>query len=420
MGVNAVLRPPAITVDPGREARCQVVVRNTGSVVDQFLLMIKGEVGQWVTIVPERLNLLPSEEAAIELVFAPPRTHEVLAGEYPFALRVVSREDDAGSVVNEGVVTVTGFISLVGQLVPHTTRSRRKGRTTLAIDNSGNYALAIGAVGHDPDDLLDVGFRPRSIVAEPGTATFIKVKLKPHKYFWKGSEVTIGHEIIVQPEFGEDFAVVGAHVQRPLLPRRTLAILPLLMALVLILLILVTTLRQASPASMAGPSPAVTGDSSATSSPSAVVTGAPASPPSPTAASSKTSATAPVVNTPNPGGPVAGGDSSGTSSFTVSADAYPGVGGTYQLFDYAVPAGSSVQLTAVKLEDGGNDTGTVEVRVADQVLLSQDLAGLKEINHPFGAPRTLNPGDQVVLAVDCRNTTQSCRPTAVFSADSPL
>src|ERR1700684_2058392 len=117
MGVSAVLRPGSVTVDPGRTARCRLFVRNTGQVVDQFALSIAGDIANWAELRPAQVNLLPNEEAVVDLLVAPPMTHEVLAGTHPFAIRIASREDSAGSVVQEGVATVTEVVRLAGQVL---------------------------------------------------------------------------------------------------------------------------------------------------------------------------------------------------------------------------------------------------------------------------------------------------------------
>jgi hypothetical protein len=414
MGVSAVLRTASVTVDPGREARTQVVVRNTSAVVDQFVMSVKGDVGDWVTVRPDVVNLLPSEEVVVELVFAPPRTHEVEAGEYPYALRILSREDEAGSSVHEGLVTVAGFTGLAGQVVPKSTQGRRKGRTTLAVDNLGNYRLSVAALGYDQDDLVTFRFRPKSVAARPGTASFLKVVVRPRKHFWRGPDRRIPYQLEVQPEAGEHVVLDAQLVHRPLLPRRTLLILPVVLALFLMVAIVIATLRQQSPTSLAGPSPliaSVTPTTTTSTSASATVSTT-KSPP----------VTSPSVTVGSGGTPVVGGSGAGTGGgsaspggFTVDATAYPGVTGTYQLFSYVVPEGSTVEVTQVHLVDTRDDQGAVQIRDGDQVLLSRDLATSSDVQYRFGTPITLNGGTQMVLAVDCHNAQSACTPSATFT-----
>jgi hypothetical protein len=415
MGVSAVLRTASVTVDPGREARTQVVVRNTSAVVDQFVMTVKGDAAGWVSVRPDVINLLPSEEVVVELVFAPPRSYAVPAGEYPYALRIVSREDEAGSSVHEGVVTVAGFTGLDAQVVPKSTPGRRKGRTTLAVDNLGNYRLSVAAIGYDQDDLVTFRFRPKSVPARPGTASFLKVSVRPRKHFWKGPDRRIPYQLEVQPEAGEHLVLDAQLVQRPLLPRRTLLILPLILALLLVGAIIVATLRQQSPTSLAGLAPRTV---STTATPGRTVTGA-------SATISRSVVGSASVTVGTGGAAVVGGGAGGTGNtgagsassggFTIDATAYPGVAGTYQLFSYVVPAGTTVRVTQVHLRDAHVDQGTLQIREGDRVAVSRDLATANDVEYRFSTPLTLNGGTQVVLAVDCHNAQSACTPSAAFT-----
>jgi hypothetical protein len=421
MGVSVVIREPAVTVDPGRDARRQIVLRNTGSVVDQFTLSVRGDPAGWSRTKPETINLLPNEETVVELVFSPPRSHEVVAGEYPYAVRVLSREDEAGSAVHEGSVTVTAFTSVAAQLVPRTARARRKGRTTLAVDNLGNHGQRVGLLGYDQDDLLVFSFRPRSVRVEPGTATFVTVRPRPRKYFWRGSERAIPYEVDVRPADGEPLAVDGVLVQRPLLPRRSMLLFSALLALLLLGAMLLATLRQQTPTSQAGESPLI----QATATPSSTVPASSTIVGSSSAVPTSSSAPPTTPTVPGAGGATGGGpggvptqpvEASNPDGFAVQADADPGLAGTYQQFGYVAPPGQTLEVASVRLQDTGSDVGTAEIQApGGGVLISHDLAGLGEFDYQFDPPVQLGPGQQITLAVDCRTASTVCAPSATFA-----
>src|SRR6266511_26209 len=118
MGVTAHLNNPHLGVEPGGETACEVQVRNAGSVVDQFTVDVVGFARDWAVIEPPTINLFPGAEATARVLFRPPRSSEVQAGPVPFGVRVLSREDPRGSVVEEGVVDVAPFADLKVELVP--------------------------------------------------------------------------------------------------------------------------------------------------------------------------------------------------------------------------------------------------------------------------------------------------------------
>lgn len=408
MGVSAVLRPGTVTVDPGRTMRCQVYVRNTGQVVDQFVLNIVGGVADWASLRPTSVNLLPSEETLVDLVIAPPLTYEVLAGDHPFAIRIVSREDTEGSIVSEGVVTVTEFVQLNAEIVPYTSRGKRTGRHTLAIDNVGNFPLPVTVKPTDPDALLHFRVRPRTPVTQPGTATMVKVRPRPLRLYWRGATQRVPFRVDIVPKVGKTVGVEAAMNQKPLLPRRFFLLLSLLLMLLLLLVLLVTTLLQKAPTSMAGPSPVNPSSSAGTPTPTPSRTTAPVVP-------TRVAAPPPVV--PGGGGGTGNPALAGVSpDFTIDAFAYPGAPGLAQTFSYAVPTGETLRLLSVAFTDQHADIGSVQVRIDRTPVATFNVADLGHLDHRFTNPPTVAGGHLVTLAVTCANAATPCAVTAAFTA----
>ncbi len=424
MAVSALLRTTTVTVPPGGAARCHVLIRNSSAVVDQFAFAVRGDVADWTGVKPAKVNLMPQQEITVELTFAPPRTPEVLAGEHPFALQVASREDPAGSVVQEGVVTVEPFTEVEAGVVPVTSTGRRRGRHTLAVDNLGNHAHGAEVVASDPDNRLTFKIRPHAPRLEPGTAAFVRVKARPKRYFWKGPDRRLPFVVKVLVPGQAAVEVEAVLEQLPLIPRRFFWLFSALLALLIVLVIVVTALLRQKPVSIAGPAP-----SSAPAGTTSAASSAPAAPPS--ASSTPAPTTQPVTLAPQPvpgGTGGTGGVQRGTAAappvttaFTVRSQAYPGVGGGPQLFSYVVPPGPRHRVTAVVLRAPAGDTGQVQVRHGDRVLTTTDLAevaraGTAGLPLRPAQPPLVAPGELVTLAVTCANPEDPCTPTGVFTA----
>src|SRR5579864_3871176 len=90
---SVVMTENSIRVEPGESATLTLIIRNSSQVVDDFTVEVAGEVGEWTTAEPASIPLFPNEEGQVTLHFSPPRNSHVVAGERPFAARVVSRED---------------------------------------------------------------------------------------------------------------------------------------------------------------------------------------------------------------------------------------------------------------------------------------------------------------------------------------
>src|SRR5215469_8494536 len=142
MGVAVTFTDDNATVEvvPGSQATCLVRVENTGMVVDGILLDILGDAGEWASVEPAEVNLLPGASASARISFSPPRTATLAPGEVAFGLRAMSREDPDGSTIEEGVVQVGEFTDLDLSLVPKSATGRRSARYRLIVENRGNRA----------------------------------------------------------------------------------------------------------------------------------------------------------------------------------------------------------------------------------------------------------------------------------------
>jgi hypothetical protein len=410
MAVSAMLRATTATVAPGASGRCHVLIRNRSAVVDQFVFSVLGAVTEWTEVKPTRVNLLPNQEVTVELTFSPPRSHEVLAGDHPFALKVASREDVEGSVVQEGTVTVTKFAEIEADIVPKTSEGRRKGRHTVAVDNLGNHQFGVEVLASDPDSKLTFRIRPKAPQTQPGTANFVRLVARPKKYFWKGPVRNIPFAVKVLAPGLDPVGLEGAVAQKPLLPKRLFWLASVLLALVILLIFIITMLLQQRPVSMAGPAPTPPPSTPRTTSQVPTSSG-----PSTTTSPPASSAAAQAVGSAGGGGQQSGS----TTQFTILTSAYPGGGA--QLFSYVVPDGLNYRLTSVVLANPANDIGSLEIRHGDQTLVTFDLAAIhaqrdNQVTYRFPQPPTVRSAELATLAVTCRNAENPCHPSGQFTA----
>jgi hypothetical protein len=417
MAVSALLRSTEVTVAPGASARCHVLIRNNAAVVDQFVFAVMGDIVEWTEVRPQRVNLMPNQEVTVELTFSPPKSYEVLAGNHPFALKVSSREDEAGSVVQEGVVTVTKYAEIAADIVPKTSEGRRVGKHVLAIDNLGNHEYVGEVSATDPDNKLTFKIRPHGPPLSPGHCTFVKIKARPKRYFWKGQDRVLPFQVRVLVPTLAPTEIDAAMKQGPLLPRRLFWLFSILLMLLVILILLFTMILRQRPVSIAGPAP---------SAPSSLEElGSGSQLPSSSAATGSgssiavTSGSGSSSGTGGTGG--SGGGGSVAAAFTIRPSAYPGVAGGPQLFSFVVPEGKKYQVTSVLLHNTEDDVGDLEIRYNDKVLATFSLADVRaapnnQITHKFTSPPTAKAGELITMAITCRNPENPCTTTGAFSA----
>ena len=258
MGASVTLVTPAVAVEPGQSVSITVKVRNTGSVVDEFVLDVLGDAAAWAAVEPPTINLFPGAEGEAKAVFRPPRASGTPSGLVPFGLRARSREDPAGSAVEEGSVTVGGFADPHAELVPRTSRGSGSGSHDIAVDNRGNTRLSAEIEATDADQQLRFDVKPPAVVVEPGMAGFAKVKVSPAKRFWRGQPKTRPFQLFIKPEGGLPITLDGTLLQESILPpwflKALLALVGLLILLVLLwFMLLKPSIQSAASEAVASP-----------------------------------------------------------------------------------------------------------------------------------------------------------------------
>ncbi len=401
MGADATLLTTAVTVEPGAEEIAGLQVRNTGRALDEFSFEVVGPAAAWTTIDPAVLPLFPGDEGTVSIKVAPPRLPTTPAGDVPFGVRVVSREDPEGSVVEAGTVTVGAFLEVTAELVPRMSRGRRGAVHNFAVDNRGNVALDARLSANEPDGLLRLSVVPPRISAPPGSATFAKVRLRPVKRFLRGPSITHPFEARVEWDGADALRRDGAMLQEPLLASWALKALALVAAVAVVGAILWLSLLK--PQIKAAAKDQVTKQLRA------------AGVSVPSAAQTSGSGGRALGATAAPGG---GAPSTGA----VATAGGPPVDGRLALTGngtapYAVPAGHTLELTDIVLENPNGDAGSLVIARSGTVLLQLSMANFRDLDYHFVSPIVFPAGSQLQLVT--AGCTGACSPGLYFSGYLP-
>jgi len=397
MGARASLLSPALHVDPGGEVGCEVTVHNTGSIVDEFTVTVLGEAAPWAVVEPDTLSLFPGKDGVTRVHFRPPRSADTQSAPIPFAVKVTSKEDDQGSVVEEGVLEVGRFTDVFAELIPRTSRGRRSGSHDLALDNRGNIRVNATLTAKDPDALLAFDLDPPALVAEPDTAAFTKVRAKPRRRFLRGPAKTHPFQILVESDGAAPVTVDGTMLQEPILPAwfpKALAGLALLV--VALLALLQGPVKSAAKAAIKQP---LADQDKRVGALEKAVTGT-------TTATTTQGTTSTTV-----GASAALGE---PSDHRLAANAKPGATDTQK---FPVPENKLFSLTDIVLQNPAGDIGNLEVRRGDEVILRVNLANFRDLDYHFVSSVVFRNKQDVVLFVQCANPAggAACTPAAYMA-----
>lgn len=409
MAVAAFLSDTRVDVTPGEEATCEVKVRNTGQVVDQFSVELLGDAAEWAVVEPPLINLLPGDESTARIIFTPPRAADVAAGPQPFGVRVQSREDPHGSTVAEGELDIAPFTDVFVELVPPKGRGRRKAKFRLVVDNNGNQPSQVEIDAFDPEDALEIVLDQQVLDTAAGTTTWVKTKVIPHKRFVKGSPRTHPFQIVAQPVGRQPITADGVMTQEQLLPRWLLPVAALVVAGVVALVVLWFALVRPSVQTAARENVSEQIRQAQEASQRAADAERKAARAADDANDSAKAAER-FADEANRGDPV---------RFRLSGTTEPVEDGSFRSFRYIAPDDKTLAISDIILQNPRGDFGYLRIILDGKVELEVGLANIRDLDYHYLEPLIVPPNKPVVLAVNCTSpgtaTRDGCTPSASFS-----
>lgn len=429
MPLAAALGDTEVQVEPGQTASVDLRVSNAGTIVEQFSFEVVGEAAAWSEVVPPSLSLFPGTEQTATLRFSPPRLWSTPSGPMPFAVKVTPSTQPDESLVEEGTVSVGRFDDLAAELVPRMASARITGRQQLAVDHRGNVPMLATLTATDPSHAVAVRFKPSTMQLVPGRASFVRVVVKPHQRFWRGTPKPRPYKVQVVPSEGPPVSADGTLTQKPLLPRGLLPIL-LLAALAALWFLLFkpaieSTATSAVNSQLAAQQAQTNAIASQLSSTSAQVK----------SLSSTTSSTTTTSTTAAPSAAAAAAAAGATTTTTAPAPttvtspnqnalSVTGPAGQTTQANYTVPAGSTLSVTDVVFENVSGTNGRVRFQrvpsgagATPQNLLEEDLNNLTDQEYRFTTPMVFSAGQQLVLAVDCTSNQPACEVNLFYTGN---
>ncbi|MFE9695783.1 hydrolytic protein [Streptomyces sp. NPDC006270] len=401
-----------MTVSPGGTATTTLTVRNDGDIVEGYTLEVVGDCSAWSTVEPARVSLYPGTSETVTLTFAPPRSHEVRAGETPLAVRVLPAERPESVVVPEGTVTVEPFHELRTELEPRRRRGWLGARFGTAVQNKGNTPVDVALTGKQAGEDLRLVFTPDTKRLEPGESAEARLKVRARKLIWFGEPVSWPFEVHAaegaeggaeDERPGGPEPLPGEFAQMPVLPKWLLIVLAALLALLLAWFALVRPAVQ-STAEQAG-TEAAQKETERGKEQGAAPRGGAGDP-----AGGQGQGTAPGGT-----GPGAGGSGTGGSGTGGGGGAGSGLGGQQasETIDvqtragatkegaYKVPAGKVFGVTDVVVANFQGDEGIVTISFGDNKITTIALETFRNQDYHWVTPIQVPENATVTASVTC-------------------
>ncbi|MGW1106537.1 COG1470 family protein [Streptomyces sp. NPDC002540] len=397
-----------VTVSPGAEATTTLTVRNDGDIVEAYTLEVVGDCAAWSTVEPARVSLYPGTSEVVTVRLAPPRSHEVRAGEIPLGVRVLPTERPESVAVPEATVVVEPFHELRAELDPRRRRGWLGARFRTSVQNMGNTAVDVAFTGKQAGEDLRLAFVPGQRRLEPGESAEVRLRVRARKLIWFGEPVSWPFEVEAAEGAGVDTGgdgtgrtetLSGEFAQLPVLPKWLLIVLAALLALLIAWFALVRPAVR-STAKQAGTEAAQkerTRDEQPGATPSGG-TGNPAGGQGQGAGPGESTAPGSSGTGGSASTAGAGGGSTQQSSATIDVQTRAGAGkkGTYR-----VPQGKTFGVTDIVVANFQGDEGVLTISFGERKITTIALETFRNQDYHWVTPIQIPENATVTASVTC-------------------
>jgi uncharacterized membrane protein YgcG len=404
---SAELETPTVTVSPGAEATTTLTVRNDGDIVEAYTLEVVGDCAAWSTVEPARVSLYPGTSEVVTVRLAPPRSHEVRAGEIPLGVRVLPTEHPESVAVPEATVVVAPFHELRAELDPRRRSGWLGARFRTSVQNRGNTAVDVSFAGKQAGEELRLAFTPGQRRLEPGESAEVGLRIRARKLIWFGkpvtwpfeAEATEGAERDTDVEqAGRSETLPGEFAQLPVLPRWLLIVLAALLALLLAWFALVrpavrSTAKQAAHEAAQEKTPPGDRQGSATGGgtgdPGGQGDGKGQGKPNGSGGSGSGGS-----------GSGSGGGTGGTEQSSATIDVQTGSGAQKKGI-YRVPQGKVFGITDIVVANFQGDEGVLTISFGKRKITTIALETFRNQDYHWVTPIEIQENDTVTASVTC-------------------
>jgi serine/threonine protein kinase len=167
-----------LSITPGSAAETTAVATNRTAESDLYRFEVLGPLREWATIVPTSATVPPLDQVDVGVRFELPMGSAVLPGDCPFAVRCAAGNDDSGSTVAEGTITVNSVTAVELQLFPNTPRGRWTGTYSVLLHNNGNSPARLRLAPPEPNERLSFAISPPTVDLSPGDSAVSLVKVR--------------------------------------------------------------------------------------------------------------------------------------------------------------------------------------------------------------------------------------------------
>jgi hypothetical protein len=389
-----------VSMRPGDSTSLSMSIENVGDRTESYTIIPAGLTAAWTTVTRPNITLFAGSRDLIEVVVRPPAIHSTTAGPTAVSVRVIPQGVPDDAVVAETIATVQPFDDRRITTLQPVQRARRRATYEFMVENQGNNLASCRLHLVDASNRVDGSFDPPAVGVAPGSAGLVRLSLRAHGLL-RRAERQLDFEIEATEPDHAPATGRATLIQSPTISGRLMwRTLGLAVAIAAVLLawfnVVRPELNDAADRAVDERIEELGAVPNGTVAP-AVTTVPPAEDDTPTA-----------IVAVDTGEPV---------SYRIALD----VGVTQERSEsISVPPDSRFLLTDVVLQNPNGDLGTAQLLRNADILYEWDLGSMNSANEfqPRVSPLPFDPGDNLVLAVECdvvgQTTGTGCEVAALL------
>jgi beta-lactam-binding protein with PASTA domain len=189
-----------VAVVPGDRVRVVAHVRNQGTIVDNYSLVVHGFPREWYTVVPETIYLVPfgsagAYEQEVEIHLHPPRTPEAQARRWELSVGVSSRAHGAEVASAPMTLGIHPYEDYAVRVRPARASGRRRASYDVTIANNANAVALLALDANDSDGACEFTFEHDTVELGAGETKPVRLTCRPPRQIWIGRAVERRFEI---------------------------------------------------------------------------------------------------------------------------------------------------------------------------------------------------------------------------------
>ena len=226
--------PVELALAAGGELAVVARIRNEGATAQRFAVSVEGLPESWWSVEPRALHL-PSGESEVEVRLHPPRSALAEARRWAFWVEVTPDDGSAGGRSAIAGLTLDTYHGCVATLEPRRRAGRGATHFTVRLRNYGNTPTTVGLQARDDGGECGCRCDVQRLALRPGEDADVRVTVRPPRRIVFGRPVDRDIRIDATTDQADALPeLVGTYRQRPLLSRWLLAVVPIVLALVLL------------------------------------------------------------------------------------------------------------------------------------------------------------------------------------------